>query len=182
MKKLALTQIVPGALVVGSLVYWMGWLSTGYLYAEGTVPGTDIHVGVHSQPGRATLFFETWPFIYFSLGIVVFGFGIAQYLNARRQAVGIGRTAWGIGFAITQIVLGAVIVGSLVWFIGWVELDYGSYTKLYEDVEVVIRPLPGWIMRLIAWKVVSFVLGLAVVGCGVAQLLRTRGETIASNW
>ena len=87
MKKLAIAQIILGVLVVGSVIYWMGWLSTGYLYAEGAVPGTDILWGVHSNPGRATLFFETWPFIYFSLGVVVFGFGIAQYLNARRQAV-----------------------------------------------------------------------------------------------
>ena len=86
-----------------------------------------------------------------------------------------GGQAWGMRFAITQIVLGVVIVGSLVWFMGWVELDYGSYTKLYKDVEVVIHPLPGWIMRLISWKVVSFVLGLAVLGCGTAQFIKARG-------
>ena len=149
-------------------------MSNDYLYGEGTVPGTDTHViGVFGNPGRVPLL-EIWPFVYFSLGIVVFGFGIAQYLNARRQAIGIGRQAWGIRFAITQIVLGVVIVGSLVWFIGWVELDYGSYTKLYKDVEVVIHPLPEWLIRLISWKVVSFVLGLAILGCGIAQYLKAR--------
>ncbi len=77
--------------------------------------------------------------------------------------------------AITQIALGALIVGSLVWFIGWGELDYGSYTKLYKDVEVVIHPLPGWLIRLISWKAVSFVLGLSVLGCGIPQFLKTKG-------
>ncbi len=67
MKKLAIAQIVLGVLVVGSLIYWGEWLSTGYLYAEGTVPGTDIHVGVFGNPGRVPLL-EIWPFIYFSLG------------------------------------------------------------------------------------------------------------------
>jgi len=174
--KSAIAQIVLGILVVGSLIFWAGWVSTGYLYAEGTLPGIDTHImGVFGNPGHVPLL-EAWPFIYFSLGILVFGCGIAQYLNARLQAVGIGRLAWGIRLAITQIVLGAVIVGSLVWFIGWVELDYGSYTKLYKDVEVVMHPLPGWVMRLISWKVVSFVLGLAVLGCGTVQFIKARGK------
>ena len=77
--------------------------------------------------------------------------------------------------AIAQIVLGVLIVGSLVWFIGWVEWEYGSYTKLDKDVEVVIHPLPGWIIRMISWKVASFLLGLSVLGCGIAQFIKARG-------
>ena len=77
--------------------------------------------------------------------------------------------------AIAQIVLGVLIVGSLVWFIGWVELDYGSYTKLYKDVEVVIHPLPGWLIQLISWKVASFLLGLSVLGLGIAQFVKAKG-------
>jgi len=88
MKKLAIAQIVLGVLVVGSLLFWAGWVSTGYLYAEGTVPGTDIHVGVFGNPGRATLFFETWPLLYFALGLSVLGCGIAQYVKAKRHAAG----------------------------------------------------------------------------------------------
>ena len=177
MKKLAIAQIVMGILVVSSLIFWAGWVSTGYLYAEGIVPGTDTHViGVFGNPGRVPLL-EIWPLIYLSLGLVVLGFGIAQYLNARRQAVGIGRQAWGIRLAITQVVLGAFIVGSLAWFIGWVELGYGPYTKLVEGVgEVEVYSLPGWYAKMVSWKVVSFILGLAVLGCGTAQLAKARGE------
>ena len=83
MKKLAIAQIALGILVVGSLVFWVGWVSTGYLYAEGTVSGRDLTVGVFMNPGRATLL-ETWPLVYFALGLVVIGCGIAQYFKARR--------------------------------------------------------------------------------------------------
>ena len=89
MKKLAIAQMVLGVLVVGSLIFWVGWVSTGYLYAEGTVPGTDIHVGVFGNPGRATLL-DTWPLVYFAPGLAVIGCGIAQYFKARRQAAGKG--------------------------------------------------------------------------------------------
>ena len=77
--------------------------------------------------------------------------------------------------AVTQIILGILVVGSLVWFIGWVEYDYGSFTILREGVEVVIHPLPGWLIRLISWKAVSFVLGLSVLVCGIAQFVKARG-------
>lgn len=76
--------------------------------------------------------------------------------------------------AIAQIVLGALIVGSLVWFIGWVEYDYGSYTKLIRGIEVEFHALPGWIMQLISWKVTSFLLGLSVLGCSIAQFVKAR--------
>ena len=77
--------------------------------------------------------------------------------------------------AVTQIVLGALIVGSLVWFIGWVEWDYGSYTILREGIEVEMLHLPGWMVRMISWKAASFVLGLGVLGCGMAQFVKARG-------
>ena len=76
--------------------------------------------------------------------------------------------------AITQITLGVLIIGSLVWFIGWVEPDYGSFTILREGIEVEMLPLPGWIVRMISWKAASFVLGLSVLGCGIAQFLKVK--------
>lgn len=78
--------------------------------------------------------------------------------------------------AIIQIVLGALIVGLLVWFIGWVEPDYGSYTRLIEGVEVKLLPVPGWIMGAIFWKTVSFLLGLAILSCGIVQYKRARAR------
>ena len=87
MKKLAIAQIVMGILVVGSLIFWVGWVSTGYLYAEGMVSGSDFTVGVFMNPGRATLL-ETWPLVYFALGLVVIGCGIAQFIKARYKTTG----------------------------------------------------------------------------------------------
>ena len=82
--------------------------------------------------------------------------------------------------AVTQIVLGALIIGSLAWFIGWVEWDYGSVTRLIEGVNVEIRPWPGWTMRLISWKAVSFILGLLVLGFGITQFVKAKGLKGAS--
>ena len=181
MKKLAITQIILGMLVVGSLIYWMGWLSTGYFHYVGTDPDGNIILGVLGLH-KPNPFMEVWAVVYLVLGLSVLGCGIAQYLKARRQSAGIGdkperrkHGGEGMKLAITQIVSGVLIIGSLVWFIGWVEPGYGSYTKLYKDVEVVFHPLPGWIMRLTFWKVVSFVLGLAILGCGIAQVAQLRG-------
>ncbi len=38
MKKLAVIQIILGVLIIGSLVYWVGWLSGGYHIREGITP------------------------------------------------------------------------------------------------------------------------------------------------
>ena len=82
--------------------------------------------------------------------------------------------------AIAQIVLGVLIIGALVWFIGWVEYDYGAFTELVEDpagggtVEVEMNNVAGWVVQMTAWKVVGFVLGLSIVGFGLAQWARAR--------
>ena len=163
-----------GVLVVGSLVFWMGWVSPGYHDAFGVDPDGNIRIRILGLIAPRPLI-GVWAGIYFMLGLSVLGSGIAQHLSARRQAVGRGGQAWGIRFAITQIVLGVLTVGSLVWFIGWVEWDYGSVTRLIEGVEVEIRPLPGWVVRLISWKAASFGLGLGVIGLGIAQFVKARG-------
>jgi hypothetical protein len=182
MKKLAVAQVVFGILVVGSLLYWGSWLSDGYLYADGAISGTDTnYIGVFGNPGRVPLI-DVWSVIYFSLGIAVLCCGIAHYFTAGRQAGGTEGYTWGVRLAVVQVVLGAVIVGSLVWFIGWVELDYGSYINVMDGVgpiPIEIGPDPSWLVRLNAWKVISFMLGLLVLGCGAAQFIIAR--RIGSN-
>ena len=76
--------------------------------------------------------------------------------------------------AITQVVLGIIIIGLLVWFVGWVEPDYGSVTRLIDGIEVELNPTSGWTILLITWKASSFVLGLAVLSCGILQYSRVR--------
>ncbi len=84
MKKLAIAQIVLGILVVGSLIYWMGWLSTGYHIREGTIPGSD--TVIHSMGLVApNPLLDAWTVVYLMLGLSVFGCGIAQFVKARHK-------------------------------------------------------------------------------------------------
>lgn len=78
--------------------------------------------------------------------------------------------------AVIQIALGALVIVLLVWFIGWVEPDYSSYTRLIEGIEVELLPVPGWVMGAVFWKVVSFLLGLAILSCGIVQYKRASGR------
>lgn len=163
MNKLAIIQIILGALVVGSLIYWMGWLSSGYHIREGIAPdGTIIRSFPLLIPNPAL---DVWSIHYPALGLADLGCGIAQYFRTGRKRL-----------AVAQTVLGVLVVSSLVWFIGWVEWDYGPYIRVTERYgEIEMKHLPGWEMRLMIWKVVSFIIGLGVAYCGAAQLIK-RGK------
>ena len=90
MKKLAIAQIVLGILVVGSLIYWGEWVSTGYHIHEGILPGDDGTIrrilGLHAP----NPLIDAWAVVYLGLGLSVLVCGIAQYVKARRQATGKG--------------------------------------------------------------------------------------------
>ena len=166
MKKLAIAQIILGALVVGSMIYWMGWLSSGYHIWEGITPdGTTIRSLPLIVPNPAL---NVWSILYPVLGLAVLGCGIAQYIRTGSKRL-----------TVAQIVLGVLVVSSLVWFIGWVEWDYGPYIRVTERYgEIEMKHLPGWEMRLIIWKIASFILGLSVVGTGIVQKVKAgRHET-----
>ncbi len=161
MKKLAVVQIILGGLIIGSLIYWEGRLSPGYHNLEGTAPdGMRIFIMpmLRMNPGLIA-----WELLYPALGLAVLGCGIARYFKTRS-----------IRLAVAQIALGAVIVSSLVWFIGWAEWDYGPYTTMYKGIEVELHRPPGWEARLIIWKVVSFILGLGIMGTGIVQKVRVK--------
>ena len=80
--------------------------------------------------------------------------------------------------AILQVIAGILIIGLLVWFIGWVEPDNGSITRVFEGIEVELYPPTGWNALLLTWKVSSFILGVAVLSCGVIQYLRERRQAL----
>ena len=42
-------------------------------------------------------------------------------------------------------------------------------------MEVEMHPLTEWVIRMISWKAASFVLGLSVLGLGIAQFVKARG-------
>jgi hypothetical protein len=172
LKKLAIVQVALGVLIVGSLVFWSLVVLEGYLTVEATVPQGDVGVTVFRNPGYAGPL-EIWRFGYPLLGLLVAGFGIAQYVSARRRE----RTVQGTEnrLAIVQIALGTLVVASLIWFIGWLEFDYGSSIIVHEGIEIELHHAPGWYIKMIFWKVVSFILGLAVITCGAVQLRKDRG-------
>ncbi len=160
MKKLAIAQIILGALIIGSVIYWLGWLSDGYHILEGTTPnGHTIHTLPLLAPNPPM---DVWTLLQPSLGLAVLGCGIAQLFRIRNE-----------NLAIAQIVLGGFIISSLVWFTGWVEYDYGALTIVRDGYgEIEMHRLPEWIVRLTIWKTVSFILSLLVIGTGIVQLTR----------
>lgn len=165
-KKLAIAQIILGALVVGSLIYWMGWLSSGYHIREGIAPdGTRVRTMPLLAPNPPLY---AWQIVHPMLGLAVLGCGIAQFFKSMGRRL-----------AIAQVVLGALLIASLVWFIGWVEWDYGPNTVFREHFgEIEMKNLPGWEIRLIIWKIASFIPGLSVVGTGIVQKVKAgRHET-----
>ncbi len=84
MTKLAITQIVLGILVVGSLVFWMVWVQTGYHDAFGVDPDGNIRIRILGLTKQNPLE-PAWMVTYFMLGLSVLGSGIAQYFKARRK-------------------------------------------------------------------------------------------------
>ena len=89
MTKLAITQIILGMLVVGSLVFWMGWVQTGYHDAFGVDPDGNIRIRILGLTKQNPLE-PVWIVVYFMLGLSVFGCGIGQLAKARHKTTGKG--------------------------------------------------------------------------------------------
>ena len=86
MKKLAIAQIVLGILIVGSLIFWAGWVSTGYYESVGTTPdGNIIHELGLQKPNPLM---DAWTIVYLLLGLSVLSCGIAQFVKAKRRITG----------------------------------------------------------------------------------------------
>jgi len=167
-KKLAIVQIILGALVVGSFIYWGDWISSGYHTREGIVPDGYIVRELPLLAPNPAL--DAWSILYPVLGLAVLGCGIAQYLRTGGKRL-----------AAAQIVLGVLVISSLIWFIGWVEWDYGPNILVTEQYgEIQMNHLPGWEMRLIIWKIACFILGLSVAGIGIVQKVKV-GRQEAGN-
>jgi hypothetical protein len=167
-KKLAIVQIILGVLVVGSLIYWGDWISSGYHIWEAILPdGYTVRESGFPAPNPALYI---WSILYPALGLAVLGCGIAQYFRTDEKRL-----------AAAQIILGVLVISSLVWFIGWVEWDYGPCIRVMEPYGAIeMKHLPGWEMRLIIWKIACFILGLSVVGTGIVQKMKV-GRHEAGN-
>jgi len=160
MKKLAIIQIILGILIVLSMIYWVSWLSNGYHVREGLTPdGTTIISNSLIMQNRAL---DVWSMLYPALGLAILGCGTAQCFRPGSKYLVIG-----------QIVLGALVIAALIWFVGWVEWDYGPFMYMTEKYgEIEMKHLPGWEARLIIWKVISFLLGVGVVETAIVQQVK----------
>jgi len=160
MKKLAIIQIILGILIIISIIYWMSWLANGYHTREGITPdGTTIRQQSLLMPNRAL---DVWSILYPALGLVITGCGAAQLFRPNNKYL-----------AITQIVLGTLVIASMIWFVVWVEWDYGPYMYMAQQYgEIEMKHLPGWEARLVIWKVISLLLGCAVVGTAIGQKIK----------
>jgi hypothetical protein len=175
MKKLSVIQIILGLLIIGSLAFWYLAVLDGYLTFEGTIPGTGLEAIVSRNPGSG-LELGIWVCCYLALGLLITGFGIAGFVSGHRsESTGQKPGGW---ISVVQIALGALVIVSLVWFIGWVEFSYDTPVIVHEGVEVTLHYVSGWYMKMISWKIISFMQGIAVTGCGILQLRKTRGTAV----
>ncbi len=168
MKRLAIIQMTLGALIITSLFLFIEYVIPGYYYElmidfNGNVIGRIF--GLH----KPNVLLDVWSFIYPTLGLAVFSFGVAQYLQARHKTINTVLT-------IIQVTLGVLIIASLMALIIWAEPHFEPYTRFIQNgtLEVIVQKDPNWKILQMSWKVVNFLLGLSVLGCGIAQSLKAR--------
>ena len=80
--------------------------------------------------------------------------------------------------AIAQMVLGVFILASLFGFAAWVEPGFAHIRIPSAEGGNVITDIflnPGRNIPMVIWSAVYFVLGLSVLGCGIAQFVKARG-------
>ncbi|MBI2853110.1 MAG: hypothetical protein HYX84_08475 [Chloroflexi bacterium] len=177
-KRLANIQIVLGMFIILSFILFLlllpGYYRLEMVDSEDNVIGFVLGLGL-SKPN---VLLNIWMFIYPALGLAVIVCGMAQLVQARRNSVN-------TGLPITQVALGSLIIVSLLVFITWAEPDWRPVPvngELIGRPEVVmIRHVPDWVIRLTAWKAMSFIMGFGIVGFGTAQLSKTSGKTTAVN-
>ncbi len=172
--KNAVALMILGALLVGSFFVFVGQVELGYYEHWRIDPdGNVIDLLLGLQAPNPVL--DAWRLVYLALGLATFGCGIVQYVQGRRRRAGAAGKGEK-GSTIAQIVLGALVVTSLVVFLIWAEPGWGQLSVIRDGIEVTMQHRPGWVPLQIAWKAVSFLLGLAVTGLGVARFRRLKAE------
>ncbi|MFC1918739.1 hypothetical protein ACFLUN_00850 [Chloroflexota bacterium] len=78
--------------------------------------------------------------------------------------------------AIVQIILGALIISSLVAFVIWIEPSF-YHVEFFNEEGIRTGGVffnPGRNIRMRAFETVYLVLGLSVLGCGIAQFVKSK--------
>ncbi len=170
----ATVLMILGALLVGSFIVFVAQVELGYYEHWRIDPDGNVIELLHGLQAPNPVL-DAWRLVYLALGLATFGCGIVQFVQSRRgetDTTGKGER----GSTIAQIVLGALVLTSLVVFLLWAEPGWGQLSVIRDGIEVTMQHRPGWVPLQIVWKAVSFLLGLAVTGLGVARLRRLRAE------
>jgi hypothetical protein len=173
--KYPLIMAFLGALICAAIYWFVVYLQSGYSSVKwkGQDGSGMMEFGLH----RFDLWGDAlWPGLCFLIGLTLLVLGILHWLKIRRQ-IKAGETYSGhLLFSLTYVILGILLVGALLWYLGWLEPHWESViTRLLPDGrEMIFYRDPVWIRWLISWKVISFLLALAVTGLGFIQLKSTR--------
>ncbi len=172
----ATVLMILGALLVGSFFVFVGQVELGYYEHWRIDPdGNTIDLLLGLQAPNPVL--DAWRLVYLALGLATFGCGIVQYVQSRRRGTGAAGKGEN-GSTIVQIVLGALVLTSLVVFLLWAEPSWGQRSVIRDGIEVTMQHRPGWVPLQIVWKAVSFLLGLAVTGLGIARFRKLRAGEV----
>ena len=178
--KYPLITVILGVLICASVIWFAGHIEPGYhtlrwVNQDGTFGG----IVWDSQK------FDLWEVIVWPG--VCFLTGLSVFITAFVHAVKIHRHlknghSYPL-FSIIHIILGAIFIGAMIWYLGWLEppkfikpilMPDGGYVILYRN--------PNWIRALLAWKICSFVLGAGVIGSGIIQLRLARRSIYAADF
>lgn len=177
MKKLAITQIIIGILLLASFFVYIFLVEPGYSKLEvidggGNVIGYWEILGLHRFNPVAAV----WMFGFPVLGVATTVLGIAGLVKALRGSVG-------KRFAVSQIVLGGLALVMMAVFVIRVQPTWHTIPFVAGDLglppgtgnnglpgDSSLRYNPSWVVLMTGWKVVSFMLGPAISACGAIQL------------
>lgn len=162
--KLSITQIILGLLVVISFFLFIVFVTPGY-YREIIIDSNGNFIGHILGLHKPNVLLGIWSFIYFALGFMVSSCGVVQCVLGKRKTT---KTV----LAHILAILGVLILVSLIVLIIWVEPHFKPYTEFVENVgQVTVQRDPDWIVLQASWKAVNFLLGLSILGSGIAQSL-----------
>jgi len=168
--KLAITQIILGLFIASACYFIQEYgVVTSFTHPDLLMTGNR---GMLEFKADTTVFIARWILIAaVAMGLAVFYTGIIQVRKIRRYH----RTGLK-NYAVTEIVLGTAIVVSAVLVLRWGFSSYYNSTTLTPDgLRVFAFDAPhkyGHLPSILTAAV--FLVGFAVIGCGIRQYLEAR--------
>ena len=167
--KLSITQVVLGVLIVLVTCYIVGWMIFGVprLLNMSIPVESGIISYIDAIPEHEVLFTAARPVagLVFALGMVVLVIGVVQSTRLEKRNKNLAKT---------QIIVGILIVAASFFVSTWgYPTSFTLPTPEGSDMlkRVYINPGPE-IVRLRGLTILNSILGLVVLGVGIAQLVQ----------